>query len=190
MKKTVGLAVLGLVLAFGAGAEELDDWVGARSTVKVSDLTVGDLKALADIRSIDRQEARYVHGSAVASFLIPGLGQFKTGDVWAGTWNLVGHTALIGATVYGVWTLLPDDVKAGGLSHDARRDLMRGYWTNDFGKIAPAVGVAAGGVALSLAFRFWSASDAGTRAEENLKSGAVAFEPALFDGHLGFRARM
>ncbi len=190
MKKIMGLAVLGLVLAFGASAEEMADWVEARSTVKVGDLTVGDLKALSDIRSVDRQEARYVHGSAVASFLIPGLGQFKTGDAWAGTWNLVGHTALVGATIYGVWALLPDDVKASGLSHDARRDLVRGYWTNDIGKIAPAAGVAVGGVALSLAFRFWSASDAGTRAEENLKSGAVVFEPAAFDGHWGFRARM
>ena len=190
MKKLLGMAVLGLVVGFGVSAEEMKDWVAARSTVKVSDLTVGDLKALADIQSVDQQKARYVFGASVASFLIPGLGQFKTGDAVAGTLNLVGFTTLVGATVYGTWALLPDDVKAGGLTMDARHELMKSYWTNDFGKIAPAVGVMAGGAALSLAYRFWSAGDAKARAVENLNSGAVTFEPTTIDGRFGMMARM
>jgi len=156
----------------------------------VSDLTVGDLKALADIQSVDRQEARYVGGAAVASFLLPGLGQFKTGDAVAGTLNLVGFATLVGATMYGTWALLPDDVKASGLSFEGRHNVMKSYWTNDFGKIAPAVGVMAGGAALSLAYRFWSAGDARTRALGNLESGAVTFEPAAIDGRFGVMARM
>jgi hypothetical protein len=190
MKKLVGLAVLGLAMGFGLGAEDLKGWVDSRASVKVADLTVGDLKALADIESVDRQKSRYVFGSAVASFLVPGLGQFKTGDAWAGTWNLAAHTALVGATIYGAWVLLPEDVRAAGWNHDARRDLMRNYFTNDFGKIAPALGVMAGGAVVSMAFRFWSSHDAKTRALENLNSGSVTFEPAAIDGHFGMMARM
>lgn len=190
MKKLLGIVVLGLMVAMGVSAEEMKEWVDARSTVKVADLTVGDLKALADIQSVDRQEARYVGGAAVASFLLPGLGQFKTGDTVAGTLNLVGFTTLVGATVYGAWTLLPEDMKANGLSHDGRHNLMKSYWNNDFAKIAPAVGVMAGGAALSMIYRFWSAGDAKSRAVENLKSGTVTFEPTTIDGRFGMMARM
>jgi hypothetical protein len=88
-----------------------------------------------------------------------------------------------------VWTLLPSDLKNFDLSRDARRDLMESYVHKDFGKIAPALGVAAGGALISVAYRYWSAQDARTKAEDNLKTGKVTFEPRIFDRGLGFGMR-
>lgn len=190
MKQFLVTMVLGGALIAGAVAESPAAWAEARSTVKVADLTVGDLKAWADAQSIERQERRYVYGSSFSSFLLPGLGQFKVGDPVGGTLNLAGHIAVVGGTMYGVWALLPSDLKKSGLSRDERHDRMSDYLHNDPAKVAPALGVMAGGVALTLVHRFWAASDAKTQALANLESGAVTFEPALFQGGLGFRMRM
>ena len=190
MKRIFGTLVFGLCLGFGVNAEAMDDWVKAKSNVKLSDLTIGDLKALAEIQSVAHQEKWYVSSAGMSSFLLPGLGQFKTGDAVGGSLQMAGHVAIVGATLYGAWSLLPSDLQNVGLSHSKRHDLMKSYWENDRAKIAPAVGVMAGGAVLSLAYSFWSASDAKAQARENLESGSVKFEPAVFDGHYGFRARM
>lgn len=189
MKRFWGLGVMGLVLSFAAGADSLEDWASARADTKVADLTVADLKALAEAQSVERQEARYVHGAAFSSFLVPGLGQFKTGDVTGGVLNLAGQIALVGGTLYGAWALLPSDLQDLDLSHGARKDLMRNYWVHEPGKVAASAGVMVGGMALSLAHRFWAAGDAADKAEANLASGQVTFEPDLGWGHFGLKAR-
>lgn len=190
MKQLLSLFVLSLVVGFGLSAESLEDWTTARSAVKVGDLTVGDLKAWADAQSVRRQELRYVHGSAFGSFLLPGLGQFKTGDAGAGTLQLAGFVTLTGATLYGAWTLLPASVKADGLNWQQRKDEAKTLWSEDPAQMAPALGVMTAGAVVSLVYRFWSAGDAKDRALANLESDAVTFEPAALDGHFGFRMRM
>ncbi len=190
MKRLLTAAVLSLALGFGVNAEGLEDWVLAREDVKMSDLTVGDYKALAEAWSVQRQESWYVHSAAAASFLVPGLGQFKVGDPVGGTLNLAAHLALVGGTMYGVWALLPSDLQSTSLSHKARHELMQDYWASDPGKIAPAMGVMAGGVVLSVVHSVWASKDAKAKALANLESDAVSFEPALFDRGLGLRMRM
>lgn len=189
MKRFWGLGVLALALSFTVGADSLEDWASTRAETKVADLTVGDLKALAEAQSVERQERRYVHGAAVSSFLVPGLGQFKTGDAVGGTLNLAGHIALVGGTLYGAWALLPSDLQDLDLSHGARKDLMRNYWLHEPGKVAASAGVMVGGMTVALVHRFWAASDAGEKAEANLASGKVTFEPDLGWGHFGLKAR-
>lgn len=189
MKRVLLMVGFGLLVGFSAGADSLEDWAKARETTKVGDLTVGDLKALAEAQSIERQKARYVHGAEFASFLIPGLGQFKTGDVAGGTLNLAGQIALVGGTLYGAWALLPSDLQNMNLSKEARSSLMRHYWVNEPAKVAASAGVMVGGMALSVVHRFWAAADAGDKAEANIASGKVTFEPELGWGHFGMKAR-
>ena len=190
MDKRWMAAVLGLALAAGVGADSLGDWAKGRDSQKVSDLTVGDWMALAEAKSVTRQERMYVVSAGVASFLVPGLGQFKTGDALGGTLNLAGRVALVGGTIYGVWALLPDDVKAGGLDHRQRMDRWMSYWTTDPAKVAPAAGVAVGGLVLEVLQSHWAADDAMKRARANLADGTVVFEPRVNDGFLGFGMRM
>jgi len=190
MKRILTAAVLSLALGFSVGADSLESWVQAREDVKMSDLTVGDYKALAEAWSVERQEKMYVYGAAVSSFLIPGTGQFKVGDPLGGTVSLVGQLALVGATMYGSWALLPGDLQSTSLSHEARRTLMKNYWQTDPAKVAPAAGVMAGGMALALLHSVWSSKDAKTKAQANLDSDKVTFEPTVFERGLGFRMRM
>jgi len=190
MNKRWMAGVLGLVLVMGAGADSLADWAKARENQKINDLTVGDWAALAQARSVQHQEAWYVGSAGVASFLVPGLGQFKTGDVMGGSLQLAGRVALVGGTFWGVWALLPDDLKSGGLTRDAKMDKWRTYWHDDPAKVAPAAGLAVGGMALSLIQSFWASDDAVKRAKANIVSGAVVFEPSVSAGFMGLRARM
>ena len=183
-------AVLGLALAAGAGADGIGDWAKAREAQKVSDLTVGDWMALEQAKSVERQERIYVVSSGVESFLVPGLGQFQTGDPLGGTLNLAGRVALVGGTIWGVWALLPDDLKTSGLDQRARMDKWKNYWLTDPVKVAPAAGVAVGGLVLELVQSHFAAEDAMKRARENLADGKVVFEPKVNAGFLGFGARM
>ena len=187
MKRILVAVILSAVLAAAAGAEGVDAWAQARSSLKTSDLTVADWKALAEAESVERQERGYVMGASVSSFLLPGLGQFKVGDPLGGTLNLVGHVALVGGTLYGAWLLMPADIK--NADRDQRREKFGATLFSDPAQVAPVVGIVVGGVALSIVQRFWASGDAKAQALSNLESGKVVFEPQ-FDHGFGFRLRM
>ena len=190
MKRWMTAGVLAVGLAFAVQAQETPaDWVTSHSADKVSDLTVGDLAALAGAHSVAMQQRHYVIKAAVSSFVIPGLGQFETGNPVSGSLFLAGHLAILGTTAYTVWALLPSDLQKWNLTMSARHSLIENYWTNDPAKIAPAAGVLAGGIALSLAESFWSARDARSAAVDNVKSGKVTFEPLDLTEGFGMRMR-
>ena len=93
----------------------------------------------------------------------------------------------------GLYFLLPSDLKQWDLTHKERADLFRSYMNPDkIGEILPAMGVAAGGVVLSLLNSVFASHDAAVKARSNIDSGKVIFEPLVMGmmPGLGFRVRM
>jgi hypothetical protein len=185
MNRFVLIAALGLALTLSVGAQTAAAPAVPDST-KISDLTVGDLKTLAAEQSVALQKAGYIRRAEVASFIIPGLGQYLVGDPLGGTLNWAGQIALVGGTFYAAWALLPSDARAAG-GRD-RRDLIGHYWTTDPLKVAPSALVMVSGLTLSVLQRFWASDNAGRTARANIQSGKVTFEPLAGPGFLGFRA--
>lgn len=195
MKATAAIVLLTLGLAVGAqeaestapgGTEVRGGFPASLSEKKVSDLTVGDLAELAEQRSVERQKRHYVHGAALASFVLPGAGQLIVGDTSGGLMHLAGEAALIAGTLYGSYLLLPEDLRDLSLSRGEREDLMDQYRENgDEYKLYASAGVMAGGFALSFLHSLWAARDAGSTAVENVETGKVTFEPSLYIGARG-----
>ena len=59
-------------------------------------LTIAERLAISGAISVEHQKNAYVHRAAVASFLIPGAGQFMTGDTWSGVARLSGEILIHG----------------------------------------------------------------------------------------------
>ena len=184
MHRFFSTVVLGSAMALGVWAEGAA--VPPSDSTKISDLTVGDLKALAAERSIDIQKAGYVRRAEISSFLMPGLGQFEVGDPLGGALNLAGQIALVGGTFYASWALLPSEARDA--SGSDRRSAIAHSWSSDPGRMAASTGVLVGGLTLSVFQRFWAADDAAHKAKSNIASGKVTFEPEIGFGFLGLRA--
>lgn len=180
-------ALLGLALTFGAAAQDAGRTLPP-DTTKVGDLTVGDLRALAEARALAFQQAQYVRRAEISSFLLPGLGQFEVGDPLGGVLNLAGQIALIGGTFYAAWALLPADLQSRDLSRRDRNGIVGHYWATDPGKVAPSALVVAGGLTLAVIHRFWASANAGDEAKANIASGKVTFKPDLGWGFFGLQA--
>ena len=143
-------------------------------------LTMGDRLAIATAMSVARQEAAYEHRAAAASFVLPGAGQLMTGDYGSAALHLAAQAAIIGGGMAAMWYLSPADLQDLTLSHEQRRDAMRAYFTLErIGQVLPGMGVAAAGMALSLANSVLASRGAGAEARANIDSGKVTFEPRL-----------
>ncbi len=158
----------------------------------MSELTIEERLLIDAEISIDRQENMYVRHAAVASFLIPGAGQFMTGDTLGGVAHLAGEAAIIGGVITGLYFLLPEDLKDGNLTKEERHDLYESYMTpNNIDEILPAMGVMAGGVLLSVFNSVMASHGAAENALENIESGVVTFKPYVNIGRtLGLGLRM
>ena len=153
---------------------------------KIADLTVGDLEAIAAAQSVERQKRHYVGTAEIGSFLIPGVGQFMTGDKVGGSLHLAGQVALAAGTMYGAWALLPSDFRDSGLSRSERRDLVKEYKDDgERNRLFASAAVMTGGFALSVIHGIWAATDAKNQAIENINEGKVTFEPSLYVGANG-----
>lgn len=158
---------------------------------KASDLSVAEWTALAGAASIAAQEDRYEARARFLSFVVPGTGQFATGQVGEGIARLGIELAIIGGTAAAYYLLLPEDMQDA--SRGERHDLARDYWEDgDGAKLLPAMGVAAAGLTLSIVNRVLASKDAGDQARANIDSGKVTFEPAIYlsGARFGFGMRM
>lgn len=176
----------------GLTPEEILDLMPAIADKAIDELTISERLAIAGEISIAKQENRYVFRAAVASFLIPGTGQFMTGDPLGGAAHLFGEAAIIGGVITGLYFLLPDDLMEGDLTRDERKEICHSYMTPDrIGEILPAISIVAGGVLLSVINSVMASHGAADNALENIESGAVTFKPYLNVGKtLGLGIRM
>lgn len=176
----------------GITSEEILDLFPGIGEKTFSELTISERIAISEEISIDMQEKNYVRRAAFASFLIPGAGQFMTGDPLTGAAHLAGEAAIVGGVITGLYFLLPEDLKDGSLTREERHDLYKTYMTPDnIDQILPAMGVMAGGALLSVFNSIIASHDAAENAFENIESGSVTFNPYLNTGStLGMGLRM
>ncbi|MFP4644796.1 MAG: hypothetical protein ACLFM0_10610 [Spirochaetales bacterium] len=164
--------------------QELTSVLEENEDVSLADMTVDQLFDIAGRLSVREQEGHYIEGKQRASFMLPGLGQFGTGDPLAGSLFLGGHLTLQAGTITGAYVLLPDEVKVGGdgldYAGDSFNDIRNTWRSLSLSDLGPSFGVLAGGSIVQTAFRAWSASDAGNRATRNVEDGTVQFDPQPF----------
>jgi hypothetical protein len=148
--------------------------------------TLEERLAIAAVFSVSRQESMYVRRAGMYSFLVPGAGQFMTGQAGTGALHLGAEVLIAGAAVAGMWYLTPEDLLDHSLSMDERYDVMASYMTPDrIGELLPGMGVAAGTWVLSMVNRSLAARGAVRGAQANLADGTVSFEPVIGLGSIG-----
>jgi len=170
------------------GAQDLLEQVPGVENKTSAELTLAERAKLADAFSVVIQERMYTGRAAVASFLVPGLGQFMIGKPLEGSLRLATQLALIGGSMAGAYYLLPADFE----SIRGDRSEMRDYMASaDAVKLLPSWGVMAGGMTLALVNAVFSSRSAADGARANIETGRVSFEPSLLHSAggmgMGFR---
>ncbi len=162
----------------GLSAEDILEAVPSIADKTMEQLTISEHLAVAAQISLENQKNAYVHRAAMASFVLPGLGQLKTGEVLPGVLHLSAEAVIIGGTLTGLYFLVPADLQQWNLTREERHNLMRTYMTPErIGEILPAAGVAAGGFVLSVVNSIIASNGAADHAQTNIDSGDVTFEP-------------
>jgi hypothetical protein len=91
------------------------------------------------------QESLYICHAGMSSFMIPGAGQFMTGQAGAGALHLGAEFLIAGAAIAGMWYLTPADLMEHTLTWSQRHTLVVSYMTPERSvDVLPAAGVAAG----------------------------------------------
>jgi hypothetical protein len=168
-----------------AGAAAIQGELGAALAEMSGDhlgaLAVGDLIRLGERISVAEQNARYVEKARAASRMIPGVGQFMTGDAVGGSLLFAGDVALMAGTLIGAYALLPSNVQLSSL--DCLGDpigTIRSRWeSNSISDYLPSAAVMLGGMIVHAVIGHFAAEDAARRAQENIASGKVTFTPNL-----------
>jgi hypothetical protein len=148
-------------------------------------LTFAELEELSTALSVPAQKAAYVRSSAIASMLMPGMGQFKNGDALSGTLFLLADVAVTAGTAVGLYSLLPAELRFDQLDYldtpytDIKATWQAAYESATFRESLPFWGVATGGMLVKHVISHVSARHAGRLAMENIESGNVTFEPRI-----------
>jgi hypothetical protein len=186
MRKTVllGAALLCAVAAFPKPrtfhpvAEAVAAMAEDRGGSELGAMTVSDVeKAVARLSVALRQEA-WVHGSAMASFALPGLGQLLNRDPLGGSLYLVGSAAVAAGTLVGAYFLLPSGVQVNWFTTPIET-IEDAFASHSLVEYLPSLGVMAAGAVVDAVLRRVSARGAADLAERNLLDGTVSFEPVL-----------
>jgi hypothetical protein len=164
----------------GISAQDVLSAVPGAADKTPGELTLGERVALASGIAVAMEKVSYVRHAAMASMWLPGAGQLMTGDYGIGAVHLGAEALIVSGGIAGLWFLTPADLKDFSLTMDARRALMRSYMSPDrIGAVLPAMGVAAGGMALSAINRMIASRGAVARARKNIETGKATFEPNI-----------
>ncbi len=170
-----------------AMAEMSDDQLGM--------LTVEDLIHLAERISVAEQNARSIERARAASRMLPGVGQFMTGDAVGGSLYFAADIALMTGMLIAAYALLPSNVKFSSLDYfgDPIETIKSRWQGNSSSTYLPSAAVMLGGMIVKAVIGHSAAEDAARRARENIAAGKVTFAPNLeFLGRgvgLGMRMR-
>lgn len=146
-------------------------------------LTFDEIEELTAALSIPAQKAAYVRGSAMASAVVPGLGQFKNGDPLSGTLFMLGDLVITAGTAIGMYFLLPPELQFDQLDYfntpaaDIQAAWESAHETATFADMWPIMGVATGGMILKQVLSHFSSRHAHGLAMERIANGTVTFEP-------------
>jgi hypothetical protein len=158
--------------------EEVESIVADYRDREIGSLTVGELEEMMERLSVPAHKSAYVSRSRTASYLVPGLGQFKNDAPGAGALFLLADAALKVGTVVGSYLLLPEELGFTAIDYlrTPYADIESVWYSQSFLALAPATAVAAGGSMLQGILRMVSASHAGRLAADRIDSGAVSFD--------------
>jgi pyruvate/2-oxoglutarate dehydrogenase complex dihydrolipoamide acyltransferase (E2) component len=174
--------------------QELESAASELSSGTVGNLTVDDLEKVAEHLAIAVQKERYVQRARNASFMLPGLGQFMTGDTLGGWLFVAWDVTVLAGTLLSAYFVLPANVQFASLDYlNSPLSTVRSAWaSNSIIAYLPLAGVLAGGVILETVLRYVSADNAANTARRNIDQGKVTFQPTLdlADGGLGLGMKM
>jgi hypothetical protein len=208
MKKIIAIVTLSLVgfagLAFAQDAAaapvngpapmagELLGALQDLSVAQIGALTVGDLAQVAARLSVASQRLAYVNRAAISSMIMPGAGQFMTGDTLGGVLFMTGNLALVAGTLAGVYFLLPADLQFTSLDYYTApfSTIKATYESHSMQEYLPAAGVMAGGMLARALLAHVSARLATEEARENIAKGKVTFQPRMDFRNGGFMMGM
>ncbi len=157
----------------------------------LGELTGTEVEAWAERLAIAARKDAWIRSSMGASMRFPGRGQLKNGDGLDGGLFAAAHVATIAGTAAAWYLLLPSRLKFDQLN----------YYTSPFSTIKaswegislqdylPSMAAMAGGMALDMVWRVWSAKNALDEARAGIESGKVELKPLLGPGMMGFRMR-
>jgi len=148
-----------------------------------ADLTLSELNEIGAALSIPMQKAAYVHRSAMASMMMPGLGQFMNGDAVSGSLFLAADVAVAAGTIVGYYFLMPEELRFSNLDYlhtpalSVHDQIKTAYESMSLSDMLPLAGVVAGGAILHHIIAHVSAHHASQLAKDRIASGAVEFTP-------------
>jgi len=148
-----------------------------------ADLTFEEMNELSMRLSIPAQKNAYVAHSAMASWFMPGLGQFRNGEPLLGTAFLLGDVATSVGSVLIFHALLPEDLKVGNLNYyTTPYSQIVEEWASAFTEVSmqdllPYVGLAAGTAVVKVTLSALSAANAKELAVARIEAGEVTFVP-------------
>jgi hypothetical protein len=182
------------VLTPQAMQQELTMALEQMSATQIGTLTVGDLLKAAERVSLASQKIHYVQRARMASMMLPGTGQFMTGDALGGSLYLTADLAVMAGTMIGAYYLLPANVQFMSFDYMNRpmADIHTTWLSNNISSYLPSLGVMAGGMVLKGVLGHFAAQGAAARARKNIADGTVTFTPRLgfFDSGFGMGMMM
>ena len=158
---------------------EIEEIMNRYENKEIGSLTLGDLEKMMAELSVPQQKASYVSRSAMASFMVPGLGQFKNGATGLGMLFLLGEVAVTAGTLVGTYFLLPDAVTQLDYLDDSFGVIETAWKSLSFREMAPAMGIMAAGGFLDMILRGISSRNAAHIAKERIESGEKTFRPRV-----------
>jgi len=191
--RTIVLLAAALLCAGGASAkprtfdpvaEAVAALAADRGASQLGAMTVSDIEKAVARLSVAVQQEAWIRGSSMASFALPGLGQFLNRDPLGGTLYLTGSVAVTAGTLVSAWFLLPDDVQAGWFTTPIGT-LESAFKSHSVAEYLPSLGVMAAGVVVDAVLRCLSASGAAHLAERRVLDGTIGFEPVLITSARG-----
>ncbi|MFW6292162.1 MAG: hypothetical protein ACOC7V_07500 [Spirochaetota bacterium] len=156
----------------------MDEW---ESRVPAQ-LTFGEIEELAGELSIPAQKAAYVRKSEFSSMVMPGTGQFMNEEPVAGALFVAGDLAITTGTLFGVYYLLPEEVRFDSLDYlSSSKTEIKDTWEAALGEMTlgrslSIAGVFAGGMLLDSTLGYFSSRHAGKLARARIEAGDVVFE--------------
>jgi hypothetical protein len=112
--------------------KEIDAILNQKSGVQLGVMTVGDWEDMAGRISIAVQKAQYIRQAKMASMMMPGAGQFMTGDALGGTLYILGDLAVAAGTLVGSYFLLPANVRLDSLDYlNTPRTTIKAVWDSN-----------------------------------------------------------
>jgi hypothetical protein len=194
------VAVLAAVAAAGAQEKaapagtqaELNAALQELSAAELGTLTVADLVKVAERVSVAEQKVAYVQRARMASMMLPGAGQFMTGDALGGSLFLIGDIAIMAGAMIGSYLYLPPNLLigdgVGGTTTNYLTDsfavMKARFEGHSFMEYLPSMGFMAGGMILKGILGHFSAVSAAGEARKNIADGKITFTP-----NFGFMGR-